>query len=230
MTAARAGAATGRRAGRRAVALKPQYGPTLGQLLSPSWRTAPRAARAAVIVGAVALAALVAGAVFTLENARFSHAGRVPFGFSYRSLYRTTPDPGGYVKVQRRAHGLLQDSFAVGPLRLPPYSGGLSGEVPLYAAGYVRALSRRDSGFVLRGEGKTRVNTVPAYEVLYTATVAGRKMYGRDVLLLPERPGAREGVDIVMLSAPSANSQVSSPLEVASTGVLLRPLKTFTFR
>jgi hypothetical protein len=31
-----------------------------------------------------------------------------------------------------------------------------------------------------------------------------------------------------MLTSPSANSQVDSPLEVASTGVLLRPLKTFT--
>jgi hypothetical protein len=225
MTAARF-TATGRRG---AVPLKPQYGPTLGALLSPRWRAASRASRAAVIVGILALAALAAGAVLTLLNARFSHGGRVPFHFSYRSLYRTTPDPGGYVKVQRRAHGLLDDSFAVDPLRLPPYSGELSGELPLYAADYIRTLSRRYTGFVLRGEGKTRVNTVPAYEVLYTATVEGRRMFGRDVLLLPERAGAREGVDIVMLTSPNANSQVKSPLEVASTGVLLRPLKTFTF-
>jgi hypothetical protein len=31
-----------------------------------------------------------------------------------------------------------------------------------------------------------------------------------------------------MLTAPKANPQVTSPLEVASTGVLLRPLTTFT--
>jgi hypothetical protein len=211
------------------VALKPQYGPTLGQLLSPRWRAASRGTRAAVIVGVVGLAAFGAGAVLTLLNAHFSHAGRVPFHFNYRSLYRTTPDPGGYVKVQRRAHGLLEDSFAVDPLRLGPYTGLLSGELPLYAAGYVRALSGRYEGFVLRGEGKTRVNTVPAYQVLYTATVAGHEMFGRDVLLLPERPDAREGVEIVMLTSPRANPAVKSPLEVASTGVLLRPLKTFTF-
>jgi hypothetical protein len=35
-------------------------------------------------------------------------------------------------------------------------------------------------------------------------------------------------VDIVMLTSPSASAQVSSPLQVASAGVLLRPLKTFT--
>ena len=58
-------------------------------------------------------------------------------------------------------------------------------------------------GFVLRGEGKTRVNTVPAYAVSYTAQIAGRTVYGRDILLLPEQPGARAGVHIVMLSAPT---------------------------
>jgi hypothetical protein len=139
------------------------------------------------------------------------------------------PDPGGWVKVQRRAHsGRLQDSFAVEPLTLPPYGGAQSGELPLYAQGYIVGLRRRYRDFVLRGEGKTRVNTVPAYDVVYTANVEGRRMFGRDVLLLPQTPGAREGVVIVMLTAPDANPQVTSPLEVASAGVLLRPLKSFT--
>ena len=54
-------------------------------------------------------------------------------------------------------------------------------------------------------------------------------MYGRDVLLVPRTRGAREGVAIVMLTAPNASPQVISPLEVGTTGVLLRPLKTFSF-
>ena len=57
----------------------------------------------------------------------------------------------------------------------------------------------------------------------------GRKLYGRDILLVPERPGAREGVVIVMLTSPTKSSESSSPLEVALKGVLLRPLKTFSF-
>lgn len=213
-----------------AVPIKAQYGPTLGRLLSPRWRAASATARGLVTAAGVALLAAFVAAVLTLENATFSHGGRVPFSFAYRSLYRVAPDPGGYVKIQRRhSDGTLEDSYAVEPLALPPYSGELSGELPVYAAGYIRGLQQRDAGFVLRGEGKTRVNAVPAYQVLYTATVEGRTMYGRDVLLLPESAGAREGVEIVMLTSPTANAQVDSPLEVASTGVLLRPLKTFTF-
>lgn len=210
--------------------MKQEYGPTLGRLLSPRWRAASPLVRRVVIAAGVGLLVLAVAVVLTLENATFSHGGRVPFGFAYRGLWRVAPDPGGYVKIERRrASGALEDSYAVEPLSLPPYSGELSGELPVYAAGYIRSLAQRHAGFVLRGEGKTRVNTVPAYQVLYTAQVEGRTMYGRDVLLLPERAGAREGVEIVMLTSPTANAQVDSPLEVASTGVLLRPLKTFSF-
>src|ERR1039458_670620 len=117
-----------------AVPMKPQYGPTLGRLLSPRWRAAPALVRWVVIAAGVALLALFVAAVLTLENASCSHGGRVPFSFSYRGLYRVAANPGGYVKVQRhRSDGVLEDSFAVAPLVLPPYSGSLSGELPLYA-------------------------------------------------------------------------------------------------
>jgi hypothetical protein len=101
-------------------------------------------------------------------------------------------------------------------------------ELPLYAASYIRTLSGRYAGFQLRGEGKTKVNNVPAYHVFYTALIEGRRLYGRDVFLLPEGPGAREGVDIVMLTSTTKASVLGSPMEVASTGILGRPLKSFT--
>ena len=212
-----------------AVPMKPQYGPTLGRLLAPRWHAASRPVRWAVIVGCIALVALLIGVGLTLENPQFSMDGRVPFSFSYRGLYRVTPDPGSYVKVQRRSSsGRLEDSLAVWPLRLPPYSGGLSGELPLYAAGHMKVLARRNAQFVLRGEGKTRVNTVPAYNIFYTTVVEGRLMYGRNTLLLPEKSGAREGVEIALLTSPKANPQVTSPALVASTGILERPVETFS--
>lgn len=214
-----------------AVPMKAEYGPTLGALLAPRWHAASAAGRvAAVAVGVGLLLALVAVGL-TLENATYSHGGPVPFSFSYRDLYRVAPDPGGYVKVQSRwPDGALKYSYAVEPLRLAPYTGGLTGELPLYVAGHVRALSRANPGFALRGEGRTKVNnSLTGYQVLYTAEVEGREMYAREVLLLPERAGVREGVDVVMLTSPAASPQVRSPLEVGTTGVLQRPLKTFAF-
>jgi len=209
------------------VPLKPQYGPTLGRLLAPRWNAAPRALRGVVIAAGCGLVVFAIALTFTLLPAKFSYGGAAPFHFSYRSLYRTTPKPGEIVRIERRAGGRLEDSYAVSSLRLPPYAGGVSGELPLYASGYIGGLRGKFAGFVLRGEGKTRVNTVPAYDVLYTARVEGREMYGRDVLLLPERTGVRDGVAIEMLSRPSVH--ITSPLEVGTEGVLEKPLKTFTF-
>jgi hypothetical protein len=208
------------------VPLKPQYGPTLGKLLEPRWRSAPPVARSLAIALGVGLLALAAGAVLALLDSSYSHGGRVPFSFKYKGLYRTAPDPGGYVKVSRRSDGRLGDSYAVAPLLLGGYRGSVTGELPLFAAGYARTLAERFSGFRLEGEGKTRISsTLAGYDVLYSAIVDGRKMYGRDVMLLPAKRGAREGVVVEMLSIQPAS--VSKP--VASSGVLETPLKTFAF-
>jgi len=212
-----------------AIPIRAQYGPTLGRVLEPRWRAAGPPARALVRAAAVAAVALAIAIALALLNAHFSAGGRVPFSFSYRSLYRSAPEAGGIVKIRRLdSRGRLEDSFAVAPLELPPYAGKSQGELPVFATGYIRELQRRDTDFVLYGEGYQRINTVPAYDVFYTARVRGRLMLGRDVLLVAQRRGQRAGVRITMLTTPTANRDVTSPLEVATTGVLLRPYKTFT--
>ena len=212
-----------------AIPMKSQYGPTLGRLLSPRWRAASRLTRWAVIATGALLVVVVIAAGLTLENAKFSHGGSVPFSFSYRGLYRTRPEPGGFVKVQRLdSQGRLEDSFAVAPLLLPRYTGELSAELPLYATGYIEGLRRRDPQLLLDTEGKTKVNTVPAYTISYTTVLDGRLMWGRNVLLLPERKGVREGVVIAMLMNPETERAITSPPEVATHGILERPLETFT--
>jgi hypothetical protein len=208
------------------VPLKPQYGPTLGKLLKPRWRSAAPAVRVMVVALGAGLLALAVGAVLMLLDSSYSHAGRVPFSFKYKGLYRVAPDLGGYVKVVRTSNGRLVDSYAVAPLLLGRYTGNISGELPLFAAGYSRTLAERFSAFRLEGEGKTRISsTLGGYDVLYSALVDGHKMYGRDVMLLPEHRGGREGVVIEMLSSEPVS--VSKP--VASSGVLETPFKTFAF-
>lgn len=216
--------------GQRSVAgVRPEYGPTLAQMLAPRWRAAPRPLRAAVLAGCVLLLGVLVGLALTLLNAEYSRGGRVPFSFSYRGLYRVAPEAGGYVRIEQRLpDGALEYSFAVNPLKLAPYEGESTGAVALYASFYERELARSDTGFELRGEGKAMVSkTLTGYQVAYTAIVEGQEMYGRNLLLLPERAGAREGVAIVMLSQPHASGQVLTPLEVGTAGALERPLKTF---
>lgn len=209
-----------------ALPLKPQYGPTLGTLLAPRWRAARRVTRAVVILAGVGLLVLAAGVVLTLLDSTYSHGGRVPFSFKYKGLYLTTPNPGGYVKVARGAGAQQEDSYAVAPLVVAPYKGSVTGALPLAAVFYTHTLAGRFADFRIEGEGKTRISSsLQGYQVLYSALVAGRKMYGRDVMLLPTKQGAREGVVIEMLSTEEATP--SAP--VGNSGVLETPLKTFSF-
>ncbi len=213
-----------------ALPLKSEYRPTLGELLAPRWRRASALWRVLVVAAAAALAVALVTVVLTAQSPTVSHGGPVPFSFAYRGLYRTSPEPGGYTKVQRLRGRLLEDSFAVGPLTLPPYTGEPSGALALFAVRYIRGLAAAHRGFELRGEGTTQIDSVApyaTYNVFYTTRVQGREMYGRDVLLLAERPGARRGVAITMLTAAAGNPQVTSPLDVGVKGPLEEPLGTF---
>lgn len=213
------------------VRMKQEYGPSLPRLLAPRWRAASPVARAGFVLLVVLLVLVLLAAGLTLENSSYSHGGRVPFSFEYRGLYRVAPDPGGYVKVQSHyADGALKFSYAVDPLALPSYAGAVQAELPVYADGLIVTLARRYRQFVLRGQGKAKVNsTLIGYQVAFTAQVQGQEMYGRDLIFMPPAGHSREGVLVAMLSAPDAAPSVLSPLEVGESGVLLRPLKTFAF-
>jgi hypothetical protein len=213
-----------------AIPLQSQYGPTLGELLAPRWHRASRPVRALLLGAGLALLAVLVVAVATLERPRLSRGGQVSFSFAYPGLYRARPQAGGSVLVRRIGDGRLVDSFAVAPLTLPPYRGEPIGALALYATGYIRRLAATDPGFQLRGEGWTQVDSISVYavyNVFYRARVQGREMYGRDVLLVPERAGARRGVDISMLAAVGADKQVNSPLLVGAKGALAGPLGSF---
>lgn len=206
--------------------LKPEHGPTLGRLLEPRWRAASRTARALSIAGGIVLFVGAVALVLALLDATYSHGGRAPFSFKYKGLYRVAPQDGGYVRVARSSGGRLGASFEVAPLHIASYSGSITGELPLAAYAYERTLARRFPGVRFEGEGKTRISsTLAGYEVLYSVPTGGQTLYGRDVMLLPGAAGARDGVVIEMLS--SEPPTISKP--VASSGVLERPLKTFTF-
>lgn len=218
-----------------AIPLKPEYAPTLGQLLAPRWRAAGRGTRAAVVVTIAALVVLAGAVVLTLTDSRYSHGGPVPFHLRYRGLSRTTAADGDYVRlVAKRADGSLNNAFAVGPLSLPPYSGNLSGFLPVYASGVIAQLARQYPGFALQGEGEERVDTTNGvynphgYEISFSYRRGNEPIDARVILVVsPHSAGARQGLTVTMLTR--ANDGVNAAHPVGSAGLLNLPFGTLTF-
>ncbi len=208
--------------------VKEEYGPALPDLLGRRVRR-PRA----LIVGVTAAILAITGAVYVAglgnNDVRVVHRSPPPvFNLRYANVLKAVaPDPGGVLKLEGRRGGLFLQSFAVRPIRLPPYRGSITGLLPEYATRYVGVLAHRYRGFVALDEGKARVNAIPGYYVAFRARLGTRTLWGRDVLLFPDQPGAREGAILTLLQTPAAGA--TKPADVGTIGALKKPFRSFRF-
>jgi hypothetical protein len=207
-------------------AVKPQYGPTLVQLLAPR--------SLAVRAGAAALAALFVAAVVAIvlatrpdETFVLEHEP-VTFNLVYGPQFHRVALPGSVVALERRRGALFLDSEVIRPLTLPPYRGAAGGMLPLYADGYIDRLRRRYRGFEFVGEGRARINNGIGYAVSFRFKRGRRTIYGRHVLLVEEVPdGRRRGVVIELESTPAAGTPNAD--EIGNHGPLKTALRSFRF-
>jgi hypothetical protein len=206
-----------------AARVKPEFGPTLPELVQARVVRLPahlRSVLVAVALGAVvvALLALARGGATVLSV----RAGATSFGFSYESMRREAAPPGEYALLVARRGPTLVARIEVGPLGLPAYAGDMSGLEPVVAASAIRTLSAHTPGFVLQSEGPTSVNGLAGYNFTYTRPLDGATYYGRVILLTPQYSGERRGVTIAMLAQPVLAGVIGSG-QAALVGALYEP-------
>jgi hypothetical protein len=207
-------------------AVKPQYGPTLVQMLAPRSLAlrAGVAALAALLVVAIVVIVLATRSdeTFVLEHEP------VTFNFAYGPEFRRVSVPGAVVALEHERAGLFLDSYAIHPLTLPPYRGAVGGTLPVYANGYIERLRRRYRGFEFVGEGRSRINNGIGYQVTFRSKRGGRTIYGRHVLLVEEEPdGLRRGVALELESTSAAGTPNAD--EIGNHGALKTALRSFRF-
>jgi len=205
-----------------------RHRPTLGDLL----RRAPLALKAGLALLALVLVAGAAWLVLRRADPprQVSYIVREPVAFNLRAgdvLVRRPVRGDELLHLERRRGDLFLQSFAVSPLALAPYRGEAGGVLPIAADREIEALARRWSEFELVQEGKTRINEVPGYAIVFQARLGERRLFGREVLLPEPRPGARGGVRLLILATPAAG--VSHATEVGVRGVTKTPYRTFRF-
>ena len=150
---------------------------------------------------------------------------RRPLAFNVRypdDMQRLAPADGQYLHLKRKD----LDEFIVEPLALPAYKGDVSGILPVAASREMEALRKRFPALEPVEEGKTRINRVAGYSIVFRASRAPR-LYGRVVLLPQAAPGALDGVKLVMLATPDAGADKAR--DVGTRGELKTPYRSFRF-
>jgi hypothetical protein len=206
-----------------AVNVKPEYGPTLPELVQSRVVRLPGHLRGGLIAVALAVV-VVAGIVITRGGASVLsvRAGSTSFGFSYESMRREATPPGQFALLAARRGSRLIARIEVGPLDLPAYTGFMSGLEPVVAANAIRSLAAHTPGFVLQSEGPTSVNGLAGYNFTYTRPLDGATYFGRVILLTPQYSADRRGLTIAMLAEPVLEG-VIGPGRAALAGALYEP-------
>lgn len=205
--------------------VRPEYGPTLPELIAPL----PRRLRIALAIAAVAVAVIAAGLLVTAGEEEHEVLVREPITFNliYGAGLERTEVPGTLLALQRRADGTLTDSYVVRELRLPAYRGAPAGILPIFAVDYVKTQRRRYDSMQLELEGRARVNNGLGYQLLFRAQRDGRSLYVRHLLLVPEeQDGVRDGVIIELESTFGSTPNLAA---VGTYTPLKTPYRSFRF-
>ena len=215
------------------MASLPEFGPALPELLAPRLRISPRRLRVVLVAVALLLVAAFVVRRALLGASDLTHdvlvTRPIAFTLGYRDgLERVTPGPGEMLRLQTPAGTDPPERLTVSPLRLPRYAGDPAGVLPVLASRDVGRLRRLfPDGFRFRGDGRARVNFLPGHQLLFQTRIDGRTTYGKRFLLLPDEPGARDGVTVTLISGRSP--AIPSVDAVGGFGPLKGPLRSFRF-
>jgi hypothetical protein len=171
----------------RVPLLRPEFGPTLPELISRRFSVSRRAiaigAVIAPVVAAVVLVLVVNGGRETLVV-----RGKPSYNVLYEpsQLHKAAPRGAEQMRlVGKRPH--ISVELTARPAKLPPFNGDvIGGQLPLYTAQYAGRLERQLSGFQLGSEGKARLNQAPGYQISYTSGSRGNQTFWREVWVMPK--------------------------------------------
>lgn len=211
--------------------VRPEFRPTLPELLGPRLRRLSRVGVALLALAGVALVALLVVLGGGGGAATQTVVVRQPVAFNLvydgDRLERAAPPAGASLLLRTVAADPDPETFTVRPITLPPYRGDAAGIEPVVASGLIAQMRRADPGFILRSESRTRINSQPGYQIQFQTRVAGRIAYGRRTILFPDEPGVREGADITVLSVRSPT--IPNVDAVGSNGPMKQPYRSFRF-
>lgn len=167
--------------------LRPEFGPTLPELLSRRLGISRRA----ITFAAIALLVLIVAAIkvaLGVGRATITVQGSPSFSLVYQTgeLHRAPLQLDELARVQgRRRHVFV--SLSARRVALPPFQGDvIGGQLPVYSASYLRRLAAQLPQFTVSDEGKARIRTAQGYELGYQSGPKHHRTYWREIFLVPD--------------------------------------------
>ena len=208
--------------------MRPEFGPTLGDVLRARRGVSPRAAMAVFAVVVVVLGALLATrGPWADPRVEITHRSGMVFRISYPEdvLRRAPAQPGELERLVgvRRRLGLtitVRRFTPRAPIDVAPF-----GALPLYAEEHVAELARSLPGFSLREERHLRVNWDPGYDMRFRY---GDRMYGRDMIAFPGED-ARSGAVLLSLRHRIPRTRAAAAAARDDLAEAHRALRSFAF-
>jgi hypothetical protein len=203
-----------------------EFRPTLREELARHRPFTRRAIVALLVLVALAWVGFVLRP--TAKGIPYVHRGDPVFNLRYGAGFTRMPAAADeYLHIRRKPRGRVLDSFAIGPLKLPPYQGDVNGLLPVYAERVLTELRNAHPDLKLIEEGKARVNLVVGYSLLFQAGRGKDRMFGREILLPQPTPGARTGVRMALRTW--RGSGVTDPRSLGAVGSLRIPYRSFRY-
>jgi hypothetical protein len=183
----------------RAPLVRPEFGPSLPELLGGRFSLSRRAVAIGGVVALIVLAVIVWRIVDDGRDKLVVH-GTPSFNVLYDPglLHRVKPAAGELMRLEGR-RGHVSTAITARHANLPPYEGDvIGGQLPLYTAQLAGRLAKQLPRFELGGEGKARLNQAPGYQIAYTSGAPGNRSYWREVFVMPAADQADETVVLRM--------------------------------
>jgi len=217
-------------------AVRPEFGPSLPELVASRLRLPAARVRAVLLAGA-ALAVLlyVASGLLGVRGPAALQdqvvGGVLPFTLGHSAALRpVAPEQGEVLRLEGRA-GAPEQSYAAEPFVIPRHRGDVTAILGVLAARQADALARELPDFRYRGDGKARINELPGHLLVFQFRRDGRTVYGKRFLLAPlVEPGApapRRGMAVTLTAERSP--AVPNADAVGDDSALKAPLRSFRF-
>jgi hypothetical protein len=215
----------------RVPLLRPEFGPTLPELISGRFSVSRRAVAIGAVV-ALILTLVVIKVVTDDGRDKLVVHGTPSFNVLYdpSKLHKATPASGDLMRLTGKTKH-VESELTARHANLPPFNGDvIGGQLPLYTTQHTNQLAKELPNLQVGDEGKARLNQAPGYQLAYTTGEPGNRTFWREVWVMPSADKPKDTIVLTMRQTISGRAGARGRALVNATKKAYRSFRFGTSR